>query len=328
MQPGAPVAEGEVEDLAQDFADAYAEEDTTTLGRLLTRDVERVVPGARQEGRTAVLTAYKRQFDDSDTRTFKLEDLEVQGGSAGRASGRYVATYKGEPDVTGAIAFNVLRDRGEPRIALISARQDTAAETRSASSSPRWSATSAGRSTWRWRGPRRRAASTRSGSATTCSTRPRTAGPSAGRGRRGRSLAALASATERVRLGPLVACAGFHPPALIAKMAATIAEVSGGRFVLGARRGLERARVHRARPALRPPRRPLRGGLGDHPRAARRRAGHARRPLLAGRRRRAPPPPGVAAAADDRLQRAAHALDRAPARGLVEHVVRRLRQHG
>ena len=25
-------------------------------------------------------------------------------------------------------------------------------------------------------------------------------------------LAALAAATERVRLGPLVACAGFHPP--------------------------------------------------------------------------------------------------------------------
>src|SRR4051812_38137445 len=46
-------------------------------------------------------------------------------------------------------------------------------------------------------------------------------------------LAALAAATDRVRLGPLVACAGFHPPGLIAKMAATIDEVSGGRFVLG-----------------------------------------------------------------------------------------------
>jgi probable F420-dependent oxidoreductase len=46
-------------------------------------------------------------------------------------------------------------------------------------------------------------------------------------------LAALAAQTERVRLGPLVACAGFHPPGLIAKMAATIDEVSGGRFVLG-----------------------------------------------------------------------------------------------
>jgi probable F420-dependent oxidoreductase len=46
-------------------------------------------------------------------------------------------------------------------------------------------------------------------------------------------LSALAAATERVRLGPLVACAAFHPPGLIAKMAATIDEVSGGRFVLG-----------------------------------------------------------------------------------------------
>jgi alkanesulfonate monooxygenase SsuD/methylene tetrahydromethanopterin reductase-like flavin-dependent oxidoreductase (luciferase family) len=46
-------------------------------------------------------------------------------------------------------------------------------------------------------------------------------------------LAALAGVTERVRLGPLVACASFHPPGLIAKMAATVAEISGGRFVLG-----------------------------------------------------------------------------------------------
>jgi probable F420-dependent oxidoreductase len=46
-------------------------------------------------------------------------------------------------------------------------------------------------------------------------------------------LSALAAATERVRLGPLVACASFHPPGLIAKMAATVDEVSGGRFVLG-----------------------------------------------------------------------------------------------
>ncbi len=45
-------------------------------------------------------------------------------------------------------------------------------------------------------------------------------------------LAALAAVTERVTLGPLVACAAFHPPALVAKMAATIAEVSGGRFTL------------------------------------------------------------------------------------------------
>jgi len=46
-------------------------------------------------------------------------------------------------------------------------------------------------------------------------------------------LAALAAATERVELGPLVACAAFHPPGVLAKMAATIGDVSGGRFVLG-----------------------------------------------------------------------------------------------
>jgi len=46
-------------------------------------------------------------------------------------------------------------------------------------------------------------------------------------------LAAIAAVTERVDLGPLVASAGFHQPAVLAKMAATLTEVSGGRFVLG-----------------------------------------------------------------------------------------------
>jgi alkanesulfonate monooxygenase SsuD/methylene tetrahydromethanopterin reductase-like flavin-dependent oxidoreductase (luciferase family) len=46
-------------------------------------------------------------------------------------------------------------------------------------------------------------------------------------------LSALAAVTERVDLGPLVACAAFHPPGLLAKMAATVGEVGGGRFVLG-----------------------------------------------------------------------------------------------
>jgi alkanesulfonate monooxygenase SsuD/methylene tetrahydromethanopterin reductase-like flavin-dependent oxidoreductase (luciferase family) len=46
-------------------------------------------------------------------------------------------------------------------------------------------------------------------------------------------LSALAASTERVDLGPLVACAAFHPPGVLAKMAATIDEISGGRFVLG-----------------------------------------------------------------------------------------------
>jgi hypothetical protein len=71
-----------------------------------------------------VLASYKRQFADSDTRSFEVEDLQATGGATGRASGRYVATYAGEPDVTGTITFGMLRDRGTPRIALISAHQD------------------------------------------------------------------------------------------------------------------------------------------------------------------------------------------------------------
>jgi alkanesulfonate monooxygenase SsuD/methylene tetrahydromethanopterin reductase-like flavin-dependent oxidoreductase (luciferase family) len=47
------------------------------------------------------------------------------------------------------------------------------------------------------------------------------------------TLAALAAATERVTLGPLVACTAFHPPGVLAKMAAAVDEVSGGRLVLG-----------------------------------------------------------------------------------------------
>jgi alkanesulfonate monooxygenase SsuD/methylene tetrahydromethanopterin reductase-like flavin-dependent oxidoreductase (luciferase family) len=46
-------------------------------------------------------------------------------------------------------------------------------------------------------------------------------------------LAALAAATERVRLGPLVACTAFHPPGILARMAASVDDVSGGRLVLG-----------------------------------------------------------------------------------------------
>jgi len=46
-------------------------------------------------------------------------------------------------------------------------------------------------------------------------------------------LAALAMATERVRLGHMVVCTGFRNPALTAKMSSTIDVISGGRFELG-----------------------------------------------------------------------------------------------
>ena len=57
-------------------------------------------------------------------------------------------------------------------------------------------------------------------------------------------LAALAASTERVTLGPLVASTAFHPPGLIARMAAAIDEVSAERFVLGLGAGWNEREFH------------------------------------------------------------------------------------
>jgi len=46
-------------------------------------------------------------------------------------------------------------------------------------------------------------------------------------------LSALAASTTRVELGSLVACTSFRNPALLAKMAVTVDEISGGRLTLG-----------------------------------------------------------------------------------------------
>jgi len=46
-------------------------------------------------------------------------------------------------------------------------------------------------------------------------------------------LAALATATSRIRLGLLVGCNPFRHPAVLAKMAATVDRISGGRLELG-----------------------------------------------------------------------------------------------
>ncbi len=53
-------------------------------------------------------------------------------------------------------------------------------------------------------------------------------------------MAALAEATEKIELGPLVAATAFHSPAMIAKKAATIDEISGGRLILGLGAGWNR----------------------------------------------------------------------------------------
>ena len=47
------------------------------------------------------------------------------------------------------------------------------------------------------------------------------------------TLAGLATITSRVELGPLVACTAFHAPALLARTAAAVDELSGGRLRVG-----------------------------------------------------------------------------------------------
>jgi len=54
-------------------------------------------------------------------------------------------------------------------------------------------------------------------------------------------LAGIAASTSRIELGPLVSCTNFHNPALLAKQAATVDELSGGRLVLGLGAGWNKA---------------------------------------------------------------------------------------
>jgi serine/threonine protein kinase len=119
-----PLSEDEVRETAQAFADAYAGEDPASLRATLARDVVRVLPGGRSQGRDQVVDQYQRQFDGK-VKDYNLENLTVTGGRAGRASGTYRVDRDGGDPYEGQIVFGVVRERGEPRIKLIAATPKT-----------------------------------------------------------------------------------------------------------------------------------------------------------------------------------------------------------
>ena len=142
------------------------------------------------------------------------------------------------------------------------------------------------------------------------------------------TLAALAEATDRVALGPLVAASAFHAPFMLAKQAATVDEVSGGRLVLGLGAGWNDDGVRRPRRPVRPPHLALRGGVHRGPDAPRRWRDRLRRHLRPGPRRGAAAEAGAAGrpAAADRVERPTHARGDGPVRRRVERLVRGHRQ--
>ena len=79
-----------------------------------------MLPAGVARGRETVVAQYDRQFDGK-VREYRLSNLDVTGGTAGRASGDYRVDRDGEDPIQGHIVFGVVRDRGEPRIALIAA---------------------------------------------------------------------------------------------------------------------------------------------------------------------------------------------------------------
>jgi hypothetical protein len=119
-----PVSEGEVRDVVDRFARAYADEDPKALTGTLASAVERVLPGGRQRGRSEVVAEYRQQFRDIAITGYTVENLDASGGDVGRATGRYTVTRTGAPSFGGDITFTVIKDRGHVRIDLIAANPD------------------------------------------------------------------------------------------------------------------------------------------------------------------------------------------------------------
>ena len=119
-----PLTEHETRAAAEAFAQAYETEDGRALRRVLSADVQRVLPDGVVRGRNAVATEYESQFEANATQSYELENLDVRGGRAGRAAGDYRVRRSGGASISGRIVFAVIRDRGRTRIALITVTPD------------------------------------------------------------------------------------------------------------------------------------------------------------------------------------------------------------
>lgn len=117
--PRQPLSSSDVAGAARGFANAYAREDTHALARLLAPDVQRVSASDVQRGRSAVVAAYRSQFSAQATRGYKLANLHVEAGAAGRAEATFTVTRSGRPPITGRVVFGVERRSGKALIRLI-----------------------------------------------------------------------------------------------------------------------------------------------------------------------------------------------------------------
>jgi hypothetical protein len=117
--PSGPLRSSEVAGVARSFARAYGGEDANALAKLLTTDVQRVSSSGVERGRSAVLAEYRGQFAASKIQGYKLDNLKVTPGWAGRASATYTVTRAGGNGFGGTVVFGVRRVDGDPKIALI-----------------------------------------------------------------------------------------------------------------------------------------------------------------------------------------------------------------
>ena len=130
-------------------------------------------------------------------------------------------------------------------------------------------------------------------------------------------MTAIGATTARIQIASMVLAAGFRHPALLAKMAGALQELTGGRLLLGVGAGNQVAEHtafglgfdHRVRRFLRVP--------PDLEAAAGQRARHVPRQALRSHRRQ-PADAAPAGAADDRRAGRTHDGPRRPVRGRLE----------